>query len=112
MDQLLADLVPSGHVYALTGVALAAIGLLAFIVQSHALRKLIALNVVGSGIFLILGGLGRGGDVTDPMPQALVITGIVVAVALSGVGAAMIVRVVEEAATPQSATPAESKSEQ
>ena len=49
---------------------------------------------------------------TDPMPQALVITGIVVAVALSAVGAAMIVRVVEEAATPQSATPAESKSEQ
>ncbi len=46
------------------------------------LRKLIALNVMGAGVFHVLVAVAfRGTDVApDPVPHALVLTGIVVAV--------------------------------
>lgn len=89
------DLSGFGHLFPLTGVALVGFGLYGFIILRHPLRQLLAINVVGAGIFLILGGLGRGATTTDPFPQALVITGIVVAVALTAFGVAMIVRLKE-----------------
>jgi len=95
MDLPLPEILSTGHLYALTGAVLVGLGLYAFIILRHALRQLLAVNVVGAGIFLIMGGLGRGADATDPFPQALVITGIVVAVALTAFGAAMIVRLAE-----------------
>lgn len=100
MELLAPEPVFAGHIYAVTGAILTALGLYAFIVRRHALRQLLAVNVVGAGVFLILGGLGRGPDAIDPMPQALVITGIVVAVALTAFGAAMIVRLAEAARPP------------
>ena len=84
------------HLYPLTGAALVGLGLYGIVTLRHPLRQLLAVNVVGAGIFLILGGLGRGTASTDPVPQALVITGIVVAVALTAFGAAVVVRVAEE----------------
>ncbi|MFN7050602.1 MAG: NADH-quinone oxidoreductase subunit K [Gemmobacter sp.] len=57
----------------------------------------------GGAISLTGGGWGGGPDATDPFPQALVITGIVVAVALTAFGAAMIVR---QAQTRAAAKPA------
>ena len=103
MDLPLPVLLSTGHLYAVTGAALVGLGLYAFITLRHPLRQLLAVNAVGAGIFLILGGLGRGPDATDPFPQALVITGIVVAVALTAFGAAMIVR---QAQTRAAAKPA------
>lgn len=103
MDLPLSDILSAGHLYALTCAVLVGLGLYAFITQRHPLRQLLAVNVVGAGIFLILGSLGRGPDATDPFPQALVITGIVVAVALTAFGAAMIVR---QAETRAAAKPA------
>ncbi len=86
------------HVFPLTGAGIVGLGFFGFVIQTHPLRQLLAVNVVGSGIFLILGGLGRGNGVTDPFPQALVITGIVVAVALTAFGAALIARIAEDRA--------------
>ena len=43
--------------YALAGVGLFSLGLYALIVDAHLLRKILALNVMGSGVFLVLGGL-------------------------------------------------------
>ncbi|MDX5403345.1 MAG: NADH-quinone oxidoreductase subunit K [Rhodobacterales bacterium] len=86
----------TGHLFALTGAVLVGLGLFGFITLRHALRQLLAVNVSGAGVFLMLGGLGRGAATTDPFPQALVITGIVVAVALTAFGAALILRQAEE----------------
>lgn len=88
------------HLYPLTGAVLVGLGLYGFLTLRHPLRQLLAVNVVGAGIFLILGGLGRGADSTDPFSQALVITGIVVAVALTAFGAALILRVAEDERAP------------
>lgn len=103
MASLLPELLSAGHLYALAGAVLVGLGLYAFITMRHPLRQLLAVNVVGAGIFLIMGGLGRGADATDPFPQALVITGIVVAVALTAFGTAMSVRQAEARAAQTTA---------
>ena len=46
--------------YALAGVALFVIGVAALILQAHLLRKILAFNVMGSGVFLVLVGFGAG----------------------------------------------------
>ena len=51
------------------------------ILLDHLLRRILAFNLMGSGVFLVLIGLAQRGGVPDPVPQAMVLTGIVVAVA-------------------------------
>ncbi len=63
------------------GVMLCALGLFGFVVHRHLLRRLLAFNILGSGCFLVLVGLAQDGRGPDPVPHALVLTGIVVAVA-------------------------------
>jgi len=67
--------------HAWVGIVLCGLGLFGFIVHRHLLRRLLAFNIMGSGSFLILVGLAQDGRGADPVPQALVLTGIVVAVA-------------------------------
>lgn len=81
--------------YALPGVGLFCLGLYALIVHSHLLRKILAINVMGSGVFLVLVALAkRSGDgVPDPVPHAMVITGIVVAVSATALALALMLKV-------------------
>ena len=70
----------TGLLYALTGAALFSLGLYGLIAHDHLLRKILAFNIMGSGSFLVLVGLAQRGGQIDPVPHALVLTGIVVAV--------------------------------
>lgn len=79
----------SAMIYALAGAALFAAGVAGVILQSHLLRKILAFNVMGSGAFLVLVGLAQRGGTPDPVPQAMVLTGIVVAVAATGLALAL-----------------------
>ncbi len=80
--------------YALVGVALFALGLHALIVHPHLLRKILAINVMGSGTFLVFISLARrtAGSSPDPVPQAMVITGIVVAISATALALALMLR--------------------
>ncbi|KPQ29231.1 MAG: multicomponent Na+:H+ antiporter subunit C [Marinobacter excellens HL-55] len=78
--------------YAFAGVALCGIGLFGFIRLDHLLRKLMAFNLMGSGVFLVLVGLAQRVGQPDPVPQALVLTGIVVAVAATALAVVLIRR--------------------
>lgn len=83
--------------YALTGLTLFALALFGFLARRHLIRRIIAVNIMGSGAFLVfLGMAARGGEAADPVPQALVITGIVVAVATTALGLAVLVRLHRE----------------
>lgn len=89
--------------YAVTGLGLFCLGLYALIVQAHLLRKILALNIMGSGVFLLLTALARRAPdgLSDPVPQAMVITGIVVAVAATALGLVLMRRVVETTGQPR-----------
>ncbi len=67
--------------YAMIGGLLFALAFGAFMAHTHLLRRLLAFNIMGTGCFLLLVGLSQHGRGPDPVPQALVLTGIVVAVA-------------------------------
>lgn len=80
----------------LVGAALVGLGLYGLILDPHPLRKLLGFNLIGSGVFLVFGLIARRGAAAglsfDPVPQALVITGIVVAFAASALAVALILR--------------------
>ena len=78
-------------VYVCAGVGVFAIGLFALIREPHLFKKILAVNVMGSGVFLILIALAaRSPDgVPDPVPHAMVLTGIVVSVSATAVGLAL-----------------------
>ena len=58
-------------------------GIYGLLINPQPLRKLLAFNVIGSGVFLLFGAIAKRGAAAgmgaDPLPQALLITGIVVA---------------------------------
>jgi len=92
----------SETLFGLCGAALVGVGLFGVICQPGALRKLIAFNLLGSGVFLLFGVIakrgggalaaaGQGAD-GDPVPQALVITGLVVAFAATAIAIALLRR--------------------
>ena len=89
-------------VYALAGAGLIGIGLYGFLVRRHLLRRLLAFNVIGSGIFILFGATGYRAPVvgTDPVPQALIITGIVVALSLTALAVALVARHADETNGP------------
>lgn len=80
----------AASLYAVVGVGLFCLGLYALIVHAHLLRKILAINVMGSGLFLVLVALARrsAAAAPDAVPQAMVITGIVVAI--SGTALALV----------------------
>jgi multicomponent Na+:H+ antiporter subunit C len=69
-------------VYAVTSALLFGLGLLGLLIQPHILRKILSFNIMGVGIFLFFVTIANrsGAESPDPVPQALVLTGIVVAV--------------------------------
>jgi len=81
--------------YALIGVGLFTLGLYALIVHAHLLRKILAINVMGSGVFMVLVALAARtrGAAPDPVPHAMVITGIVVAISATALALALVLRV-------------------
>ena len=85
--------------FALTACALVGIGLYGLIAQPHPLRKLVAFNIMGSGVFVLFGALAKRGAaaglLADPVPQALLITAIVVAFAATAVTVALLLRLIE-----------------
>jgi multicomponent Na+:H+ antiporter subunit C len=86
--------------YGLCAAALVGLGLFGLIVQPHPLRKILAFNLIGSGVFLLFGGVARKGAAAglggDPVPQALVITGLVVAFAATALAIALLLRLFQE----------------
>lgn len=83
-----------GLIYALAGVALFVLGLAGLILLTSALRRILAFNLMGSGVFLVLVGLAQRDGGVDPVPQAMVLTGIVVAVAATALALALARRLV------------------
>lgn len=86
----------SALLYSITGVGLFAIGLLGIVLAGHILRKILALNIIGVGIFMLLIALAKQSEsVVDPLPHAMVLTGIVIAAAGTALALNLMVRLHE-----------------
>ena len=87
--------------FAIGGAALVGLGLFGLITSPLPLRKIVAFNILGSGIFLLFGVIARRGAAAglaaDPVPQALVITGIVVAFSATAMAVALLLKLCEAA---------------
>ncbi|MCG5493640.1 MULTISPECIES: NADH-quinone oxidoreductase subunit K [Ectothiorhodospira] len=94
-----------GEIYLVCGALLFVLGVHALVVRPHLLVKVLAVNIMGSGVFMVLLTAASGPDLIDPVPHALVITGIVVAVCASAVALALMLKV--RAATGQARLPSE-----
>jgi multicomponent Na+:H+ antiporter subunit C len=84
----------SESVYVLAAAAVFGIGLYGLALAEHVLRKLLALNVMGSAVFVVMVTVSAPvGGRPDPVAQALVLTGIVIAIAATAFALALVVRI-------------------
>jgi multicomponent Na+:H+ antiporter subunit C len=77
--------VPQVVLFQVLAFLLIAAGFHALLRRAHLLRKIVALNIMSSGAFLLLVCFARR-DATvspDPVPHAMVLTGIVVGISVS-----------------------------
>lgn len=78
--------------YTATGIILFFLGIQALITHAHLLRKILAANIMSSGVFMVFIALAaRNPGQPDPVPQAMVLTGIVVTVAITAIALALAV---------------------
>ena len=82
----------------ITGCLIVALGLRTALLHALLLHRLIGIKVMGAGVFLLLIAVAyRGpGVAPDPVPHALVLTGIVVAVSATALALALARRLTAE----------------
>ena len=89
--------------FGLSASLLVGLGLFGLMVNPHPLRKILAFNVLGTGVFLLFGAIAQRGAAAgmggDPVPQALLITGIVVAFSATALAVALLLRLSDATGT-------------
>jgi multicomponent Na+:H+ antiporter subunit C len=82
--------------FGLSASVLIGVGLIGLICHPQPLRKILAFNIIGSGVFMLFGAIAQrgaaAGMAADPVPQALLITGIVVAFSATALAVALLLR--------------------
>jgi multicomponent Na+:H+ antiporter subunit C len=83
------------QLYLMTGALLFVLGMVYVVNNPKLLGKILAVNIAGSGVFLVLITIAYRNrlDYPDPVPQAMVLTGIVVAVSATALALAAAARV-------------------
>lgn len=111
-------MIATASLFGLCAAVLIGFGLFGLITNPQPLRKILAFNIIGSGVFLMFGVIayrGAGaGMAADPVPQALLITGIVVAFSATALAVALLLRLHDEtgsASLSAEATGTESRAE-
>jgi multicomponent Na+:H+ antiporter subunit C len=81
--------------YSIAGMVLFAFGLHGLMVVAHILRKIIAINIMAGGIFLFLISVAARNfdEFPDPVPQAMLLTGVVVALSATAFAVALARRI-------------------
>lgn len=81
--------------YSIGGMILFAMGLHALVTLPHILRKIIAINIMAGGVFLFLISVAARNfdEFPDPVPQAMLLTGVVVALSATAFAVALARRI-------------------
>ncbi len=74
----------SGMIIPVTAALLLALGLYGVLARTELIHRLIATNIMSSAVFLLLVQMAVRQDASpDPVPHAMVLTGIVIAISLT-----------------------------
>lgn len=89
-------------VYTAAGAILVALGFWSILTRAHLIWKVLAFNVTGTGIFMLLLAAAPRlePEAADPVPQAMVLTGIVVTAAATAVALGLTLRVMARTGSP------------
>jgi multicomponent Na+:H+ antiporter subunit C len=89
----------SVELFGICGAAAIGLGLYGIAVDPRPLRKIVAFDLLGGGVFLLFAVVARRGAAAgfggDPVPQALAITGLVVAFSATALASALVLRLFE-----------------
>jgi len=87
------------ELFGICGAAAVGLGLYGLVVDPRPLRKIVAFDLLGSGVFLLFAVVARRGAAAgfggDPVLQALTITGLVVAFSATALATALLLRLFE-----------------
>ncbi|MBZ0331309.1 NADH-quinone oxidoreductase subunit K [Halomonas sp. ANAO-440] len=78
--------------YAVLAALLCGMALIGLFQTEDLLRRILALNVLASAVFLLLVTVARSAEGIDPVPHVMVLTGIVVAVSTTAAALALVIR--------------------
>jgi multicomponent Na+:H+ antiporter subunit C len=78
------------QLYTILGAAIFLLGLHGLLMTTDAIRRLIAVNLMGAGTFLIMVALAGRISPPDPVLHALVVTGLVVAISATALALRLI----------------------
>ncbi|QTL34648.1 MULTISPECIES: NADH-quinone oxidoreductase subunit K [Pseudoalteromonas] len=79
--------------YAVFGIVLFGVGLFGVLAIAHVMKKILAINICGVGVFMVFIANASSGVAADFVPHAMVLTGIVVAVAGTAMALSLVVRI-------------------
>lgn len=97
----------SSIIYMLCGTVLFFLGASGIVLCARLLRKALALNIAGAGVFLFMVARAYNGPglPPDPIPHALVLTGIVIAASATALLLFLVVQLQGVIAAPEPAAP-------
>jgi len=113
------------HVNYIGAACLFVVGLYTVITHSNLIKKIIGINIMETSVFLLFVSIGfvsgaeppilavgeTGGFFVNPLPSALILTGIVVGVAITVYGLSMVIQIYKEYGTIELDEIAESEKE-
>lgn len=79
------------QLYSILGIAIFLLGIHGLIMTTDAIRRLIAVNLMGAGTFLVMVALAGRITPPDPVLHALVVTGLVVAISATAFALRLII---------------------
>ncbi|WP_125559263.1 NADH-quinone oxidoreductase subunit K [Pseudoalteromonas rubra] len=79
--------------YSVFGIILFGIGLFGVLAIAHVVKKILAINICGVGVFMVFIANASSGASPDFVPHAMVLTGIVVAVAGTALALSLVCRI-------------------
>jgi len=87
----------SNLIFSMAAMGLFTIGLYIVLIEAHLLRKIMALNIMGSSIFLLLIAIAaRHSPPIDPLPHAIVLIGLVIMVSFTALALRLARRIDQE----------------
>jgi multicomponent Na+:H+ antiporter subunit C len=87
--------VSRADLHLVVALALVVLGTVRLLLTSDLIRRVLALNVAGAGVLMVLVVVAARSDpeTPDPVPHALVLTGIVITVAVTAIALGLVRRV-------------------